>query len=274
MRLGVHLPILDTSGHGWRVAELSSYARAANQLGYAALAANDHLVHRLPWLDGPTALASVLEPSGAMALATTVALPVIRGPVALARTAAALHSLSGGRLLLGVGPGSSPADYDAVGLAFADRWRLFDSAIGQLRELLPTEVPIWVGSWGSPAGLRRAARMGEGWIASAVHTTPELVAAGRAEHGLRCAVATAWTCVTSDDGEQSRALRWVSDLMGVPVDVVRDRVPVGPPQRCAEILAGYADAGVETLFLWPLGDPGRQLELVQRDVVPLLSSAL
>ncbi|HEX5370325.1 MAG TPA: LLM class flavin-dependent oxidoreductase, partial [Dehalococcoidia bacterium] len=51
-----------------------------------------------------------------MALATTVSLPVLRHPLLLAKHAAALELLSGGRLILGVGPGSSARDYAALGL--------------------------------------------------------------------------------------------------------------------------------------------------------------
>ena len=68
-------------------------------------AANDHLVFQAPWLDGPTALASMVERSGEMELATTVSLPVLRGPVALAKALVALDVLSEGRLVAGVGPG-------------------------------------------------------------------------------------------------------------------------------------------------------------------------
>ena len=81
-----------------------------------------------------------------------------------------------------MGPGSSPEDYAAVGLDFSERWPRFDEAIGAVRALwrpdgapfvgrfysteglslepLPAQLhgpPIWVGSWGSDAGLRRVA---------------------------------------------------------------------------------------------------------------------
>ena len=56
---------------------------------------------------GSTALSSVLAATGQMNLMTTVALPVVRGPVALAKSMAAIDILSGGRLVVGVGPGSS-----------------------------------------------------------------------------------------------------------------------------------------------------------------------
>ena len=161
--------------------------RAAG-LGYRYLCANDHLLFSRPWLDGPTALAAVIAESQDMTLATTVSLPVIRGPAQLAKTLAAIDILSDGRLVIGVGPGSSARDYAAAGISFDQRWPRFDEAIPMLRALLagdqafegtfyssrgidleprpaqrPTP-PIWVATWGSPAGLRRVARSGDGWL--------------------------------------------------------------------------------------------------------------
>ena len=73
------------------------------------------------WSPARRALAAVIDESRDLTLATTVSLPVLRGPVQLAKTLAALDVLSDGRLLVGVGPGSSARDYAAVGLAFDDR---------------------------------------------------------------------------------------------------------------------------------------------------------
>lgn len=71
-----------------------------------------------------------------MQLATTVSLPVLRGPVPLAKTLGALDVLSAGRLLVAVGPGSSARDYAAVGVPFDERWRRFDEVLPALRALL------------------------------------------------------------------------------------------------------------------------------------------
>ena len=109
---------------------------AARDCGFAAVAANDHFVFSTPWLDGPTALASVIERSGEMTLATTVALAVLRGPVALAKTLAALDVLSDGRLIAALGPGSSSRDYDALGIPFDERWPRFEESIAAVRALL------------------------------------------------------------------------------------------------------------------------------------------
>src|SRR6266550_1578669 len=107
---------MDFGAHPYTLEHLVNYTRAAAQLGFRALAANDHLVFSVPWLDGPTALAAVMGHSGDMTLATTVSLPVVRGPVPLAKTLASIDRLVDGRLLVAVGPGSSADDYLAVGI--------------------------------------------------------------------------------------------------------------------------------------------------------------
>lgn len=172
---------------------------AARDCGFAAVSANDHLVFQTPWLDGLTALASMIARSGEMALATTVSLPVLRGPVPLAKALAAIDVLSEGRLVAALGPGSSERDYRVLGIPFEERWTRFEEALVVLRALLRGErmpetpryypvppdvelapgphrqsgIPLWVGSWGSSAGLGRVARAGDGWLASAYNTSPE-----------------------------------------------------------------------------------------------------
>src|SRR5882757_2788459 len=114
---------MDFGGHPYTLDHLVAYTKTAAQLGFGALAVNDHMVFSVPWLDGPVVLAAVMEHSEKMTLATTVALPVVRGAVAVAKTLGAIDRLWGGRRLVGVGPGSSPADYAAVGLDFSQRWQ-------------------------------------------------------------------------------------------------------------------------------------------------------
>ncbi len=71
VEIGAHLPLIPFSGTP-SLAELRRYAATASRLGYRWLSANDHLVFRRPWLDGPTALAAVLDASGDLGLATTI----------------------------------------------------------------------------------------------------------------------------------------------------------------------------------------------------------
>src|SRR3954462_12248384 len=142
MDLGIHLPLMQFGDEGLSRERLGQAVDAARECGMAAVSANDHFVFSTPWLDGPTALASVIERTGAMTLATTVSLAVLRGPVPLAKTLAALDVLSEGRLIAGLGPGSSKRDYDTLGVSFDERWKRFDEAIAVLRALLEgTPVP-------------------------------------------------------------------------------------------------------------------------------------
>jgi alkanesulfonate monooxygenase SsuD/methylene tetrahydromethanopterin reductase-like flavin-dependent oxidoreductase (luciferase family) len=273
---------------GQSLARLQATVDAARDCGFAAVSANDHFLFATPWLDGPTALAAVVERSGVMTLATTVSLVSLRGPVPVAKTLAALDVLSGGRVIAGVGPGSSKRDYEAVGVPFEDRWPRFEQAVTTLRALLqpgadvelapmPAQeggIPLWIGSWGSPAGMRRVARLADGWLASAYNTTPEEFAAGRATlaGGFPNALASMWTWVTEDRAERNRVL---NDVLGPALnrdaDELRDRVCVGSAEHCAELLSRFAGAGCQRVYLWPLGDEARQLELIAADVVPRIA---
>jgi alkanesulfonate monooxygenase SsuD/methylene tetrahydromethanopterin reductase-like flavin-dependent oxidoreductase (luciferase family) len=108
--LGVHLPLIQFEDEPPSYERLRTVVDTARECGFAAISANDHFDFARPWLDGPTALASVIDRSGGLTLATTVALSALRGPVALAKALAAIDILSGGRLVAALGPGSSRRD--------------------------------------------------------------------------------------------------------------------------------------------------------------------
>jgi alkanesulfonate monooxygenase SsuD/methylene tetrahydromethanopterin reductase-like flavin-dependent oxidoreductase (luciferase family) len=188
MQFGVHLPLAQFGAQApWSPASLADYTAQAVDLGFTSIAVADHLAWNRPWIDGLIALASVITASAGASLITSVALPVIRHPAAFAKASAAIDILSQGRLVAGLGAGSSRRDYDLIGINFDERWSRFDDAIALLRsiwtkpdaaytgryytvganELAPPPhqtggPPLWIGSWGSPAGLRRVARLGDG----------------------------------------------------------------------------------------------------------------
>jgi alkanesulfonate monooxygenase SsuD/methylene tetrahydromethanopterin reductase-like flavin-dependent oxidoreductase (luciferase family) len=189
----------------------------------------------------------------------------------------ALDVLTEGRVVAAVGPGSSAKDYDAMGMSFEDRWKRFDETVTALRRLVGPDsplaprprqlggVPLWIGSWGSEAGLRRVARLADGWLASAYNTTPERFAAAREElpRGLPNALASMWTWVTESRAEADRMLAEVlAPIFRREPDELRAQVCVGSADHCAELLSRYAEAGCERVYVWPLGDEPRQLELV------------
>ena len=301
---GIHLPLIGFGGEPWTAARLSAYVREAAALGFTYVCANDHLVFRRPWLDGPTALASVVTASQDMTLVTTVALPVVRGPAATATLLTALHTLSGGRVVAGVGPGSSGADFAATGVPFEDRWGRFDEAVRVLRVLLGKDTepfagkfyssdqmaapsaetpgpPLWLSSWGSVAGMRRVAALGDGWLASAYNSSPaafrhaldRLEGWGRPAAEFPNALATTWLHVTDRAQAAERVFADVlAPTLNRSVDDLRARgLPIGSAEQCAERIDAYVDAGVQRIFLWPLGDEIEQLRAFRTQVMPLLS---
>ena len=269
MQFGAHLPLISFSGEPYSLERLIAYTEASNRLGYTTLCANDHLIFSKPWLDGPMALACVVAHSGQMSLATTVSVPVIRGPIAFAKVVAALDIMSGGRLNIGVGPGSSQRDYEIVGIPFEERWKRIDEAIPALRSLLQKDMspfkgqfydtegielepfpssgsapPIWIGSWGSPVGLRRVARLADGWLASGYNTTPSLFKeslerlnryvsdVGKDSGNFPNAIATMFCYITEDQKKAQDIIREIiGPTLNRPEEELKERLLVGSAQE-------------------------------------------
>jgi alkanesulfonate monooxygenase SsuD/methylene tetrahydromethanopterin reductase-like flavin-dependent oxidoreductase (luciferase family) len=125
----------------------------------------------------------------------------------------------------------------------------------------------------------------DGWLASAYNTTPERFSAARAEltralrdrgrdaAGFPNALATMWTWVSKDRAEADRICANVlAPVLGRDPGQLRSQVCVGTAPECVELLSRYAEAGCQRVYLWPLGDERRQLELVAGSVAPQLQS--
>lgn len=141
------------------------------------------------WLEPLTTLAVICGMTSRIRLGTSILIAALRRPVVLAKAAATLDVLSGGRLDLGVGVGWQREEYDAAGLDFNSRGRLLDhtlevcqtlwrkqraeysapelqfSAIHMMpKPIQPGGVPIWVSGTVTANVARRIARFGSGWI--------------------------------------------------------------------------------------------------------------
>ncbi|MFI5587787.1 TIGR03619 family F420-dependent LLM class oxidoreductase [Amycolatopsis sp. NPDC051758] len=167
-----------------RPAEL---ARRAEDLGYHAAWLPDHLIP--PGAYGEVfggvyeplvTLAHIAARTDRIRLGTSVLVVPLREPYALAKQVATLDRLSGRRLDLGVGAGWNEPEFAEVGADFRTRGRRTDEILDLLAELFRTgrgpgggyfeprpagPVPIIVGG-NSDAGLRRAARIGAGWMSA------------------------------------------------------------------------------------------------------------
>jgi alkanesulfonate monooxygenase SsuD/methylene tetrahydromethanopterin reductase-like flavin-dependent oxidoreductase (luciferase family) len=119
--------------------------------------------------------------------------------------------------------------------------------------------------------MRRVAALGDGWLASAYNTTPErfaqglstlraqLADAGRDPSTFANALATMWVHV---GGDSEGVLSLMAAGLGRPADDLREQLLIGPPSKVAETVARYRDAGLQRMFVWPIGpDPVEQLEL-------------
>ena len=181
MELGVHLPLMQFGDEPAVAARMQETVDAARECGFAAVSANDHLVFQTPWLDGPTALASIDRAVRDMDAGDD------RGARRPARPGAAREGAGRDRRALGrpagrgVGPGlvrrattrgRHPVRraLDAVrrGVSCCARCSRRTAARGRAYyprpdlEFAPAAasggIPLWIGSWGSRAGLRRVAR--------------------------------------------------------------------------------------------------------------------
>jgi probable F420-dependent oxidoreductase len=276
-------------------------AELAEELGYDSLWAGEHLSFHNPILDLGVALGAFAAVTERILLGAGVVLLPLRHPALVAKQAASLDWLSGGRLLLGVGVGGEGAkDFEAAGVPVAERGARADEGIRALRALFrdasasfagrfyrfegvsieppPARVggpPILVGGR-SDAAQRRAGLLGDGWLpymvsprrfAAGVETVHQHArAAGRDPDELSHAV-VAFARV-EDEGERAReaAILHLSQRYGMRFERhhVEQLCVVGSPDECAARLRAYADAGVQHISLNPATEDGDLLEQVRR----------
>jgi len=202
---------------GDRLGAVVELATAAEAAGIDQIAVPDHLAigpHTdkypygrfplpadEPWLEPLTLLAAMAGATRQIRLATGVLIAPLRPALLLAKTAATLDVLSGGRLDLGVGLGWQREEFDANGTPFADRARRlddqlracralwsggpvsfrsetvsFDDLICLPRPLQPGGPPLWFGVAANERNAARIAEFGAGWLP--METEPEAIARG------------------------------------------------------------------------------------------------
>jgi probable F420-dependent oxidoreductase len=225
------------------------------------------------WLEPLTALTYVAALTTQVRLGTGILLAALRRPVVLAKTAATLDVLSGGRLDLGVGVGWQREEYEAAGLDFAARGRALDRSLAVCQTLWretrasfddgtlafagihqmpkpvqPGGVPIWVSGTVNALVARRLARFGSGWIpwgssaGDLAAAIPEIRAGvvenGRDPYDLR--IVGTLPVVRDGDGrpDLARSMDGVPALVDIGVTDFRANLPI-PRARdaAAEYLA-------------------------------------
>jgi probable F420-dependent oxidoreductase len=274
------------------------YARRAEQLGFAGLWSLDSVpgsaTSRVALLDGLHLLTAAAAVTDSIRLGIAVLVLPARNPAQLARELATIDRLSGGRLTVAVGIGRKEPTAAGLGLPTGHRAQRLEEGIEVLRELWAdgpatfegehysfTDMliepkplqrpgpPLWFGA-GSPPALRRAARMGDGWLAAG-SSAPEafadnlrIVTDALSEFGRdpgQFAVGKrVYIAVEDSEGVARERLTPVIDGMYDSPGLTERVAVCGPVETCVEQLQELVAAGARELLLHPMYDHLEQLE--------------
>jgi alkanesulfonate monooxygenase SsuD/methylene tetrahydromethanopterin reductase-like flavin-dependent oxidoreductase (luciferase family) len=272
------------------VAEARATAAAAERLGFDLLGVQDHPYQRR-FLDTWSLMAALLAETERITVFPNVANLPLRGPAMIAKAAASLDVISGGRFELGLGAGAfwegiralggperSPGEaLDALEEAIRvirllwshDRSVRFHGRHYRLEGAQPGPAPahpigIWVGAL-KPRMLALTGRLADGWTVSHPYVPPERVPdmRRRIDEAARRA------------GRHPAAIRRIYNVMGTVADgPVREPLH-GPPAHWVEELTRFAlELGFDTFVFWPAEEPVNQLERFAAEVAPAVREAV
>lgn len=271
MRFMFQYPVINgREGDLLAAGEVGDVARTAEKAGWMGFSFTEHPAPGLRWLesgghqslDPYIALSYVAGVTTRLRLLTYLSVMPYRNPLLLAKTAATLDRLSGGRFILGIGTGYLKGEFRALGVDFDERNQLFDEALDVLplhwrgepfsyRGLhfeardtigLPRPVqdpiPIWIGG-NSRLSQQRAAERADGWMPF------------HAPRGAEATVRTPALGSLDDMAGRVAEMQAVADGRGVKLDVMYpypDRTLTDEPAkdvaRHLETFAELAAAGV------------------------------
>jgi len=291
--------------------QIISFARKAEELGYDSLSVNDHIVFRTDWLDAISSLSAIAAVTNRIKIGTSILNVVVRNPVICAKALSSIDIISEGRLFAGLGPGSSKGDYDACGVPFEDRWKRFSEALevihalwnekdepdsqaldydGKYYKLRGASIqpkpyqkphpPIMIASWGSEQGLRRVAKYGDGWMASAYNITPAkfrekwtLLLNYRREMNkdveqFENSLMTMFGYIDNDkEMVQSMVQKVLSPSLGRSADELNNLLLFGSSDECIKKISLLYESGVRRIHFWPINNYLQQMEIFFKEIV-------
>ncbi len=265
-------------------------ARRAEALGYDLITVQDHPYQRR-FYDTWTLLSYLGARTERITLVPTVASLPLRPPAVLAKSAATLDLLTGGRLQLGLGAGAFWEAIEAMGgprRSPGEAVDALDEAIDVIRAMWSEErsvrvggehyrlagtrpgpqpragLGIWLGAYG-PRMLELTGRKADGWQPSSSFLGTDRVgaAAARIDEAARRA------------GRDPGAIRKVYNVQGMITDQRGDKDLLGPVAHWVDRLVAFVrEDGLNGFAFWPDDDHERQLALFAEQVVPGVRAAL
>lgn len=250
---------------------LVGWARRAEERGFARLATIDRIVY--PTYDSITALAAAAGATSRIGIFPDILLAPLYPPVWLAKAAASLQALSGGRLTLGVGVGGREDDYAAMGRPFGERGRLMDETLDLLRRAAAGEpvtggglpvapavpggrVPVLVGGT-SDAAVRRTVQYGDGWTSGGGGPGPAAPMVEKVRQAWREAGRdgeprlAALVYYGLGDADASRdALLHYYGFLGEWAERIASSA-VRTPEQAKQMVRAFADVGITELVFDP-----------------------
>jgi len=283
---------------------IDSFLRKADELGYHSVWVQEVIDAGL--LEPVSLLTYAAALTRRVLLGSAILLTTLRSPLQAAKTLATLDNLSRGRLIVGVGLGSNTEVYPGYGISAEKRLRRFLDGIDLLKTLWTEDKvnydgaywklvdervepkpmqkphpPLWFGG-GHPNALRRAARLGSGWLGGRTSTekfAAQVMVLRQALDELKRDPSDfmigkrVYIAVDKDKNRAEQKLnQWFSEVYNVR-DIANTTAIYGGAQECVDKLGEIVLAGAKLLILNPISDHMEHLETLARDVLPKIDPA-
>jgi alkanesulfonate monooxygenase SsuD/methylene tetrahydromethanopterin reductase-like flavin-dependent oxidoreductase (luciferase family) len=281
-----------------RLDRIRKLVRTADGAALDLVGIQDHPYQRR-FLDTWSLIPTLLAETKRISFFTDVANLPLRPPAVMAKAAASLDVLSGGRFELGLGAGGFPDVVASMGgprRTPGEAVEALDEAIDVIRLMWSSEpsvsfegrhyrldgvrpgpqpahpIGIWVGAF-KPRMLRLVGRKADGWLPSLGVLTRDELRAGNEQIDAAAEKA----------GRDPRSIRRIINVQGVigdkpapprsslPVGYLAGEPLAGSPEWWVDTLAGFVADGFDTLVFWPVDPEPEQVELLAGDVVPRLA---
>jgi alkanesulfonate monooxygenase SsuD/methylene tetrahydromethanopterin reductase-like flavin-dependent oxidoreductase (luciferase family) len=271
MDVGIGLP---ATIPGTRGSLILDWAKRADSGPFSSLGIIDRLVY--PNYESLITLAAAAAVTDRVRLISTILIAPLRGAGVLAKQAASIDALSGGRLTLGLGVGAREDDFNAAPATFHDRARRFEEQLELMKrvwsgqpasdEVGPIGPPparsggpeLLVGGY-SPPAIRRVGRWGDGYISGGI-PDPEQVRqlfdlaeeSWRAEgrEGEPRLVASLYYALGPNAERGGDYLRDYYGYFGPAADDMARSIP-SSPEAVEGLIRGFGEVGADEVICWP-----------------------